>query len=172
MSGGARPQPSPNRLNGPAGLGSGPLSDQAFLASFEARTLPPAQFHHADHVRLARLMLLGASLPEALRRFCEGLRRFAAALGKSGLYHETITVAYLLLIHERMDGGGAGASFAEFAAENPDLLSWRPSVPSAITQRRPWLQSARGAASSFPTGWPPRADTLGESTRSWDNRRP
>ena len=30
------------------------------------------------------------------------LRRFAAHHGKHGLYHETVTVAFLTLIHERM----------------------------------------------------------------------
>ena len=51
----------------------------------------------------------------------------AASLGKSGLYHETITVAYLLLIRERMERGNE-ARFEEFAARNTDLLCWRPSV--------------------------------------------
>ena len=42
---------------------------------------------------------------EGIRRFSEGLERFAAASGKPGLYHETITWAFLLLIGERLARG-------------------------------------------------------------------
>ena len=60
-------------------------------------------------------------------RFRDGLKRYATSLGQTGLYHETITVAYLLLIHERQERDGA-RSFDEFAAKHGDLLGWRPSV--------------------------------------------
>src|SRR5262249_34307385 len=52
---------------------------------------------------------------------------------KAGLYHETITWAYLLLIRERMErqGEGANASFEAFARANPDLMTWKPSVLAA-----------------------------------------
>ena len=50
------------------------------------------------------------------------------AQGKPGLYHETITTAYLLLINERLDGAGRGMAWDAFADRNPDLLSWQPSV--------------------------------------------
>jgi hypothetical protein len=39
---------------------------------------------------------------EALQRFSTSLLRFAIARGKPGLYHETITWAFFLLIRERM----------------------------------------------------------------------
>jgi hypothetical protein len=78
-------------------------------------------------------MLREAPLAAALARFTAGLKRFAASLGKPGLYHATITWAYLFLIHERMRLGAAGAcgaaaTWEEFAAANPDLLTWQPSV--------------------------------------------
>jgi len=102
--------------------------DTAFVAAFEDTTLPPERFHHADHIRLAWLLLAADDLPAALDRFRRGLRRYAAALGKADLYHETITVAYVLLIHERREGGPAGEPFEDFARRNPDLLAWRPGV--------------------------------------------
>jgi len=111
---------------------SGPRDESAeeadFVAAFEDGTLPPDRFHHQDHVHLAWLMLGAGDLPEALARFRRGLRRFAAGLGRPELYHETITVAYLLLIHERRHDAPVGEAFAAFAVRNPDLLSWRPSV--------------------------------------------
>jgi hypothetical protein len=103
------------------------MTDAEFLTSFEACTLPNSAFHHRDHVRLAWLYLRRHTPLEALARFAEGLKRFATANGHPGLYHETITWAYLLLIRERMERGGAG-DFEEFAAMNPDLLTWKPSV--------------------------------------------
>jgi hypothetical protein len=103
------------------------LTDDDFVRSFEDGSLPNAAFHHRDHVRLAWLYLRRHPPLEALARFADGLRRFATANGHPGLYHETITWAYLLLIHERMARGGA-PTWEEFAAGNPDLLTWKPSI--------------------------------------------
>lgn len=102
--------------------------DDDFVRSFEACTLPPGSFHHRDHVRLAWLLLGEESLPAALARFRDGLRRYAASLGKGGLYHETITFAYLLLVHERRLDAPAAETFEAFAERNPDLFAWPRSV--------------------------------------------
>jgi hypothetical protein len=106
------------------------LSDDEFRRHFEEGTLPAAEFHHRDHVRLAWVYLRSAPPIEALARFGEGLRKLAARHGKPDLYHETITWAYLLLIRERMERRTAGSldSWEEFAETNPDLLTWKPSV--------------------------------------------
>jgi hypothetical protein len=99
-----------------------------FLAAFENGTLSEDDFHHADHVRAAWLILREESPITALWRFSTALKRFAEAKNKTGLYHETITWAYLLLVNERMERAGGAWSWEEFAAANPDLLTWRPSV--------------------------------------------
>jgi len=104
------------------------LNDDELLARFEDCTLPNAGFHHRDHVRVAWLYLRREPPLAALERFTAGLQRFALANGKPGLYHETITWVYLFLIHQRMAAASAGESWEEFAAQNPDLLTWRPSV--------------------------------------------
>lgn len=107
------------------------LTGDDFVARFEDCTLPNSAFHHQDHVRLAWIYLRRHPPLEALARFAEGLRRFATANGHPGLYHETITWAFLLLIRERMerhDGGPAGGTWEDFAAAQPDLLTWKPSV--------------------------------------------
>jgi len=95
----------------------------AFIRDFEACTLPESGFRHRDHIRLAWLYLREQPLAEALARFSNGLKRYAASLGKAGLYNETITVAYLALINERMARQGRPGDWAEFAAANPDLFS-------------------------------------------------
>jgi hypothetical protein len=104
-----------------------PADDREFLEAFEGGTLPEGAFHHRDHVRLAWLYLRRLPPAAALAKFSDGLRRFAASAGKAALYHETITWAYLLLIRERMERG-RGESWSEFAAGNPDLLTWKPSI--------------------------------------------
>lgn len=67
-----------------------------------------------------------------LTRFPAALRRFADRHGKDGLYHATITWALILLINERIErarfAGHPAAAFDQFAAANPDLLTWKPSI--------------------------------------------
>ena len=62
-----------------------------------------------------------------MARFRSARKRFAAANGKPERYHETITIAYMLLIAERIDRT-RHESWEEFAGRNADLLCWKPSV--------------------------------------------
>lgn len=107
---------------------AGSLDDETLLRQFDEGTIRAGTFHHRDHVRIGWLILKTMPPLTALSRFAEGLKRFVAANGKEGLYHETITWAYLLLIRERMERTGAGETWEEFAERNPDLLSWKPSI--------------------------------------------
>src|ERR1700688_1081386 len=67
---------------------------------FEQNLASEKSFHHADHVWLAFEYLRAFSVLEALSRFSAGLKRFAAASGKTQFYNETITFAYFFLIRE------------------------------------------------------------------------
>jgi hypothetical protein len=97
------------------------MDDRAFVAALESCTLPSEAFDHRAHVRLAWLYLSEEPLLEALSRFVSALKRYAGSLGASGKYHETITYAFVFLIHERMAEHPA-ATFDEFAAANPVLF--------------------------------------------------
>jgi hypothetical protein len=66
-------------------------------------------------------------MPAALGEFSAAIKRFADAKGATGLYHETITWAFLLLIAERQSRKPA-RTWPEFEAENGDLLVWKPSI--------------------------------------------
>ena len=90
-------------------------------------TLPAEQFHHAQHVEVAWLFVREHGMPAALGEFTAAIKRFADAKGATGLYHETITWAFLLLIAERQ-ARCAAATWDAFAAANPDLLVWKPSI--------------------------------------------
>lgn len=97
------------------------MRDHEFVAAFEACTLPSDQFTHRAHVRLAWLYLRDTPLAGTLTRYSAGIRRYAASLGADGKYHETITWAYLFLIHERMQLAPCD-TFEAFAAANEDLF--------------------------------------------------
>jgi hypothetical protein len=101
------------------------LTDDEFIARFEACTLPTDLFPHREHIRLAWLYLRRDSLPDALARVTGGIRRFAAAKGAPDRYHETITVAFVLLIADRVAKAAPDQTWDEFAAANPDLFDWK-----------------------------------------------
>ncbi len=108
------------------------LTDHELLEQFERATLPPECFHHQEHVRVAFLYLAEHPALEALRAFSKALQRFATRHGKSNLYHETITWAYIFLIRERMARAGHPQSWDEFANNNVDLLTWKGGVLSRL----------------------------------------
>jgi hypothetical protein len=101
------------------------MNDRELVERFEACTLD--SFHHADHVHVAWCYLRQLPFAAAAERFTTALRRFAANAGRSELYHETITWAYLVLIRERMSRGEQ-EDFETFRADNPDLFTWKPSI--------------------------------------------
>ena len=105
-----------------------PMKDEEFIQRFEDCTLPGESFQHRDHVRVVWLYLRSYSVLETLHRFSAGLKEFAAANGKPNLYHETITWAYVFLIHERMARNGHKQSWAEFIDANADLFDWKNNV--------------------------------------------
>jgi hypothetical protein len=111
------------------------IADEEFLEQFETCRLPGECFHHPDHVRLAWLYLRRYPLLEALAKFTEGLRRFALSKGQAGLYHETITLAYLFLIHERLRRSAVQQSWREFASANADLLDWQDNILKKLYRR-------------------------------------
>lgn len=104
------------------------MNDAEWMEAFETGTLPNTSFHHAEHVKMAFLYLKKFAPLEALSRFSSALARFATAHGKPGLYNETITWAFFLLIRERIARANSSQTWAEFSANNADLLSWNDSI--------------------------------------------
>jgi hypothetical protein len=110
------------------------MTNQEIIQEFEQGRAPAGSFHHADHIRVAFAYLSQYSVLEALQKFCAALQRFAVAQGKPHLYHETITWAYLFLIRERMLRAGDPQTWEEFAAANPDLLTWERETGGILAQ--------------------------------------
>ena len=98
-------------------------SDQDFLAALEGTTLPAAEFTHRAHVRAGFLYLHRHDFPGACVAMKRAIQGFAASLGKATLYHETMTIAYLALIAERLADEPPGIAFDAFMERYPELLS-------------------------------------------------
>lgn len=98
--------------------------DLAFLRAFEDGTLPRSSWTHAAHIRMAWLQFdRHQSFEPALRAIREGIRRYNASVGSTG-YHETVTVAFAILIwHRRTIACQGPQTWKEFADGNADLFS-------------------------------------------------
>lgn len=119
------------------------LDDHDFVAAFRDGSLPTSAFHHRDHVRMAWLYVGEHGAAEAASRFAGDLQTFARAKGVPGLYHATITGAYIALIAERRLETPPG-TWDHFAAAHPDLLMWKPGVLDRYySAERLWCDTAR-----------------------------
>jgi hypothetical protein len=122
------------------------MTDAEFLTALESGVLPEADFNHAGHVRAAWLYLRQSPFPEALARMSGALRNYATTHGRPDRYHETITVASLALINERLLLRGDGGGWQEFLAQNHELLDrrllthyYRPETLASPAARRVFI---------------------------------
>jgi hypothetical protein len=102
------------------------MSDQDLFRTFESGVLAREMFTHRTHVWLGWIYVTRFPLIEAIERFSARLKAWAKRNGADGLYHETITWAYLMIINERQHKQPA-KDFESFIADNADLLA-KPSV--------------------------------------------
>lgn len=128
------------------------MSDEELIQYFEAAQEPPGGFHHREHVRVAWWYARRHPWFAALDVFRSGLKRFADANGASAKYHETVTAALMMLIHDRVAGSTPDTTWDEFAARNADLLEWNPSILDRYY--RPETLATDRARTSFV--WPDR----------------
>ena len=99
------------------------MTDQDFLAEFEACTLPKPLWTHEAHIRMAWLYLSCEGFDVVLPRARESIKRYNAAVGGSPTgYHETITQVYLRLVAARISARPATDDWLGFRGANSDLL--------------------------------------------------
>jgi hypothetical protein len=101
------------------------MTDEEFLLRFEHAALSRQEWNHTAHLRMAYLYLKEAgSWQSVLPVVRERIREFNAAHRNYSGYHETITVAFLRLIDNRINGPEIEqfASFDAFSIHNPDLF--------------------------------------------------
>ena len=120
------------------------------LERFMRGEIDATSFPHREHVRMAFEMLRRHDFAESVWLFSKALRAMTAKAGKPQAFHQTITVAFLSLVAERMDR--APPEFAAFECANPDLLvkgalySWyRPERLASELARRTFVLPERTA---------------------------
>jgi hypothetical protein len=101
------------------------MNDEAFLQAFETRTFPFDQWHHDAHIKVAYLYLRRHPLKEAIEKMRAGIKAYNAAHkvpeGPDRGYHDTVTVAWLRLVHLTLCEYGPAESAACFYEQHPEL---------------------------------------------------
>ncbi len=94
------------------------MSDDEHIRQFEERSLPLDLWNHRAHLKVAYLYLTRFPFDEALSRMRDGVRAYNAAHGitdsPTGGYHETMTHAWLQLIHTTLRQFGPAVSADAF----------------------------------------------------------
>lgn len=91
------------------------------LSRFARGEIDAARFPHHEHIRMGFEMLGRHNFVETAYHYSFALRTMAARAGRPEAFHQTVTIAFLSLIAERMQCAAA-ADFAAFAQANPDLM--------------------------------------------------
>jgi hypothetical protein len=99
--------------------------DDTFLAQFEATVWPLEEWHHKQHIKVAYLYLCRYPFDTAMARIREKIKAFNASKNLpdallSG-YHETMTQAWLRLVHFTLCEYGPAESAEAFYESNPQL---------------------------------------------------
>ncbi len=107
------------------------LSDETFLAQFEACTLPYVHWTHRAHLRVAWLYVTRCGLAGAIPKVTAGIRAYNRSQGivdtPTGGYHETMTVAWLHVVAAMLaEYGPTGAVYPD----SPPLLA--PDAPPSL----------------------------------------
>jgi hypothetical protein len=101
--------------------------DEEFLKAFEDRTLPFEQWRHRAHIKVAYLYLRRFPYEQALDKIRANIKRYNAATNTPESlergYHETITVAWMRLVHFTLSEYGPAASADEFLDAQEHLLN-------------------------------------------------
>jgi len=99
--------------------------DAAFIDAFEKGTLPFGEWCHGAHIRMAWIYVTRHGLEGALPRARGGIQAYNRAnhvvdAPTSG-YHETITQAWLRVVHATIRGQDPCATSLEFLEAQPHL---------------------------------------------------
>ena len=120
-------------------------AERAELRRFVRGQIAAADLPHREHVRLAFQMLQQHDFPETVLHFSHALRAMAQEAGRPERFNQTVTIAFLGLIAQRMERA-AGEDFTAFAAANPDLFDkallarwYRPGQLGSALARRAFL---------------------------------
>jgi hypothetical protein len=98
-----------------------PMTDDDFADAFALGNIAPADFDHRAHLRAAFCLVRRRPFLDACVAMRDGLHDLARRAGRPGLYHETITVAFMSIVAQRA-ASRADAAWDDFVAAHPDLM--------------------------------------------------
>ncbi len=91
------------------------------LERFVRGEVDAAAFPHREHVRMGFEMLRRHDFAETVFHYSAAVRAMAARVGKPQAFHQTVTIAFLALIAERLESGDY-ADFDAFARAHVELF--------------------------------------------------
>ena len=128
-------------------LGTAPMSDDAVLQAFEECQLDPRKFHHADHIRLAWLLIRRYGPTHAEAKLLSGIQKMAQQAGVPGKFLHTTTIAWARLVAAASRNSNSHDSFHEWLATHPELLDrdllrryYSPGRLESLQARHGWLE--------------------------------
>ena len=105
------------------------MDDVSLLRQFEDTSLPMEQWGHREHVKTAYLYLLNHSFDDAVAKMRTGLLAYNEAQNVPDEltrgYHETLTQAWMRLVHVTLKLYGRCDTADVFVDANSQLLSMR-----------------------------------------------
>jgi hypothetical protein len=97
------------------------MTDDDFVEAFEMGNIAAADFDHSAHLRAAFCLVSRRPFLEACIAMRDGVQGIAARAGRPGLYHETITVAFMSIVSQRV-ASRPDVAWDEFLSTQPDLM--------------------------------------------------
>lgn len=123
------------------------MTDNDFVEAFLTGSLPPTQFHHRDHLRLAWVLVRLSGEDEATRRITSGIHYFATMHGQAEKYHETMTRFWVRIVAHAVAAQPTITTFDDFLAAYPFLLEkdlpyrhWRRETMLSPDARARWVE--------------------------------
>jgi hypothetical protein len=116
------------------------IEDCLDLDRFMRGEVDATAFPHREHVRMGFEMLRRYDFAGTVFHYSRTLQAMATRAGKPQAFHQTVTIAFLSLIAERIDSGDY-TDFDCFARANADLFD-----KSALARWYPSERLARDAA--------------------------
>jgi len=121
------------------------MPDGEFLATFERGEFAGDAFPHRAHLRMAWLYVMELGPDLAIRRAADGVRNLALRNGVAGLYHDTLTRAWVYAV-AAATARSRPATFAELLVRHPQLLDkqlllrhYTPDLLASSRARAMWV---------------------------------
>ena len=98
------------------------MNDDEFARAFLSGSLPPSQFHHRDHLRLAWSLSRELGGESAGQVITAAIRGFASRHGQAEKYNDTMTRFWVRLVDHLIQTHPDIVDFPAFLAAFPSVL--------------------------------------------------